>query len=64
MAYTKAEAARMLSLEETSIDWLLRKGNLPHRKIAGKIRFTEGDLQALIDASAVTQCCATKQKGA
>ena len=54
----------MLGLEPSSIEWLLRKGTLPRRKIAGKIRFTLEDLQGLIDASAVTQCCATEQKGA
>ena len=58
LAFDKTEAARLLSLKESSIDWLLRKGALPHRKICGKIRFTPSDLQALIDASAVSGCCA------
>ena len=60
LCYTKIEAAEMLGLEPASIDWLIRKGTLPRRKIAGKIRFTLEDLQGLIDASAVTQCCATE----
>lgn len=64
LLFTKAQAAQMLSLSESSIAWLLRKGTLPHRKIAGKIRFTRSDLEALIEASAVTQRCATEQKGA
>ncbi len=64
LLFTKAQAAEMLNLAETSIEWLLRKGAAPHRKIAGKIRFTREDLQALIGASAVTQCCAAEQKGA
>ena len=62
--FTKVQAAEMLNLAATSVDWLLRKGAVPHRKIAGKIRFTRSDLQALIEASAVTQCCAAEQKGA
>ena len=61
---TKAQAAEMLNLAESSIEWLLRKGAVPHRKIAGKIRFTRSDLQALIEGSAVTLCCAAEQKGA
>ena len=63
LLFTKAQAAHMLSLSQSSIDWLLRKGVLPHRKVAGKIRFTRSDLEALIEASAVTQRCATEQKG-
>lgn len=58
LAFDKTEAARLLSLKESSIDWLLRTGALPHRKIAGKIRFTESDIRALIDTSAVSGCCA------
>ena len=54
LPFTKVQAAQMLSLMESSIDWLLRKGVLPHRKIVGKIRFTRSDLEALIEASAVT----------
>jgi len=61
--FTKAEAAEILRVPEGSIAWLLRKGALPRRKIAGKIRFTLDDLQALIGAS-VVPCCATQQKGA
>ena len=64
MLFTKAQAAQMLNMSSSSIAWLLRKGTLPHRKIAGKIRFTRSDLEALIEASAVTQRCATEQKGA
>ena len=64
MLFTKYQAAEMLNISESSINWLLRKGSLPRRKIAGKIRFTRSDLQALIEASAVTQCCAAEQKGA
>jgi len=61
--FTKAEAAEILRVPEGSIAWLLRKGALPRRKIAGKIRFTLGDLEALI-ATSVVPCCATQQKGA
>ena len=38
---------------------LLRKKQIPYHKIAGKIRFTNDDLFALIESSAVTSCCAT-----
>ncbi|MBN2594860.1 MAG: helix-turn-helix domain-containing protein [Sedimentisphaerales bacterium] len=64
LLYTKAQAAEMLGLKESSIEWLLRKKAIPHRKVSGKIRFTKSDLQALIDASAVTQCRVAIQKGA
>ena len=52
-AYTKEEAAEILGLRKSSIDWLLRKKNLPRRKIAGKIRFTLDDLQVLVEASKI-----------
>ena len=55
LVYTKEEAATILGLEPASIDWLLRKGDLPRRKIAGKIRFTLDDLQVLIERSKVGQ---------
>ena len=64
LCYTKPEAAQMMGFEETSIDWLLRKGVLPHRKIAGKIRFTIDDLKSLINQCAVNPSAAQKQKGA
>ena len=64
MLFTKCQAAEMLNVSESSVNWLLRKGGLPRRKIAGKIRSTRSDLQALFEASAVTQCCAAEQKGA
>ena len=64
LLFTKSQAARMLNLAESSIEWLLRKGTIPHHKIAGKIRFTRSDLQVLIDRSAVTQSCAAIQEGA
>ena len=60
LTYSKKEAAEMLGLKQSSIEWLLRKGNLPHRKISNKIRFTMSDLQSLIETCAVTQCCATE----
>jgi hypothetical protein len=67
LVYTKAEAARMLGVKENSIDWLLRKGILPHRKVAGKIRFAEIDLLTYLERvkvdGAVTPCCAADRKG-
>ena len=62
LPFTKTQAAQMLSLRRPSINWLLRKGTIPHRKITRKIRFTRSDLEALIEASAVTQCCAANQE--
>jgi len=53
LTYTKEEAAKILNVPKVSIDWLLRKGTLPKRKIAGKIRFTLEDLKALVKASKV-----------
>ena len=58
LLYDKDEAAQILGLRKTSIEWLLRTGKIPHRKVSGKIRFTIDDLQGLIRASAVTPCAA------
>ena len=38
LLYSKDEAAEMLSVSRWTIEWLLRKGKLPRRKIAGKIQ--------------------------
>jgi hypothetical protein len=51
LTYTKEEAAQMLNVPPSSINWLLRKGNLPRRKISGRIRFTMEDLRLLVDKS-------------
>lgn len=53
LLYNKEEAAEILCIPKSSIEWLLRTGKLPRRKVAGKIRFTMADLQGLIDTSAV-----------
>ncbi len=63
LTFSKKEAAEMLGMKISSIEWLLRKKRIPYRKIAGKIRFTEEDLSVLIESSAVTSCCATDTKG-
>jgi excisionase family DNA binding protein len=67
LVYTKTEAAQMLGVKETSINWLLRKGLLPHRKVAGKIRFAEIDLLTYLDRvkvdAAVIPCCVADTKG-
>ena len=55
LAYTKEEAARILGVGVSTIDWLLRKNALPRRKIGRRILFTLGDLQALVDASKVEE---------
>ena len=62
LLYSKDEAAEMLSVSKWTIEWFLRKGKLPKRKIAGKIRFTMADLQGLIDASAVTCVADTERR--
>ena len=51
LTYTKAEAARILNIPESSMSWLLRKGTLPRRKIAGRVRFTLDDLRAFVEDS-------------
>jgi len=58
LLYSKEEAAEILSLPESSVEWLLRTGKLPRHKVAGKIRFTLEDLQVLITASAVDSSAA------
>jgi len=57
LLYDKEEAAQILKLPKTSIDWLLRKSILPRHKIAGKIRFTLDDLQVFVEASKVDNRC-------
>ena len=57
LLYDKEEAAQILNLPKTCIDWLLRKGILPGHKIAGKIRFTLDDLQVFVEASQVDKSC-------
>ncbi len=57
LLYDKKEAAQILNVPKTSIDWLLRKGTLPRRKIAGKIRFTLDDLQVCVEASKEDNRC-------
>jgi len=52
----------MLNVAESSIEWLLDQRVVPQRKIAGRIRFTWFGLEALIEAGAVTECCATVEK--
>ncbi len=58
LLYDKNEAAQILNVPKSSIEWLLRSGKLPRHKVAGKIRFTMADLQCYIESSAVTQCYA------
>ena len=53
LTFDKVEAAQILNIPASSIDWLLRKGEIPRRKIAGKIRFTIEDLQTLVEKSKV-----------
>jgi len=54
LTYTKHEAAKILNVPESSINWQLRKGKLPYRKISGRIRFTLEDLQVFVEQSKVT----------
>jgi excisionase family DNA binding protein len=53
LTYTKEEAAKILNIPASSINWILRKGFLPRRKIAGRIRFTMDDLQTFVERSKV-----------
>jgi len=53
LTYTKEEAAEMLNIPASSMNWLLRKGALPRRKIAGRIRFTLDDLNQYVEKSKV-----------
>ncbi len=53
LTYTKEEAAQILGVTASTIEWLLRKGSLPRRKIGKRILFTLADLQALVEASKV-----------
>jgi len=58
LLYDKQEAAELLGLK--SVEWILRKGQLSHRKVAGKIRFKMDDLQAYIESSKVARDCAAR----
>jgi hypothetical protein len=55
LLYTKEDAAKLLNISVSSINWQLRKGPevFPHHKIAGKIRFTQEDLQRIVKNSKV-----------
>ncbi|MFH1613837.1 MAG: helix-turn-helix domain-containing protein [Planctomycetota bacterium] len=53
LTYTKEEAAKILNVPESSINWQLRKGKLPYRKISGRVRFTLSDLKILVESSKV-----------
>ena len=51
LLYNKEQAAKILGLPKvSSINWLVRKGTLPHRKVAGKIRFTHSDLLDFVES--------------
>lgn len=51
LLYTKEEAAQILNIRASSIDWLLRKDTLPRHKVAGRVRFTLEDLQQFVERS-------------
>ena len=53
LTYTKTEAAKVLNVPVSGIEWLLRKKSIRHRKIAGKIRFTMTDLAEVVEKSLV-----------
>ncbi len=53
LTYSKEEAAEILGVTVSTIDWLLRKRSLPRHKIGREIKFTLEDLRALVDASKV-----------
>jgi excisionase family DNA binding protein len=55
LTYTIEEAAQILEVPVSSIKWLLRKKVLPHRKIAGRNRFTLQDLLECIERSKVDE---------
>ena len=57
LLYDKAEAAQILNIPESSVGWLLRKGQLPRRKVAGKVRFTLEDLKKYVDGCLVEENC-------
>ena len=57
LTYTKEQAAQILNVELGSINYLVRKGTLPCRKIAGKIRFTMDDLKTFVESSKVAVNC-------
>jgi excisionase family DNA binding protein len=51
LLYTREEAAEILNIPVSSINWQLRKNTLPRRKVAGRIRFTLDDLQQYVERS-------------
>jgi excisionase family DNA binding protein len=53
LTYDKEEAAEILGVSVSTVDWLLRKRKLPRRKIGRQIRFTLEDLHAWVEASKV-----------
>ena len=61
LLYDKGEAAALLGVKVSAVNWLVRTGKLPYRKIARKIRFTLSDLDVLI-AHASCGCAALAEK--
>ena len=53
LTYTKTEAAEVLNVPLSGIEWLLRKKSIRHRKITGKVRFTVADLAEVVEKSLV-----------
>jgi hypothetical protein len=47
LLYDKTETAQILGVR--SVDWLVRTGKLPHRKVGKYIKFTLDDIQRFID---------------
>ena len=66
LAHTKRDAASILSVKPSAIDWLLRKGELGHRMIARKVRITPEDLREYLELAKVPATvagAAATQKG-
>jgi excisionase family DNA binding protein len=59
--FTKREVAERLGCSTVTVDKLRRLGKLPYRKIGALVKFTEADLSAFLDRSAVP---APEQPGA
>jgi len=49
----RLQAAEILGVSVATVDRLIKKGILPHRRIGGNIRFTAGDLEMFVDAAKI-----------
>jgi excisionase family DNA binding protein len=49
--YTVPEAAKQIGVSEVTVRRLVAARQIPHRRVGGRIMFTEADLEEFLEAS-------------